>query len=289
MLPSSELNRRNLFDGEDFELDDPTTPCGSSKRDYHDVMDYSFGSGNLLSQNDVGWGSPMDDSSKEAAEIRKKRRLANKTDNITTPLRVIKRCASSPALSGNRRRSDPKQKPDEVKNLNDIFEDDENYDTGASQELNFDWSVGDDGDNENDKTIVADTSFDDYLATLPVDEIAKAAKKGAQKVEVKVDPLVGSSQIVRTELPSAKRPPAPAPVKTFVRHASLPISPAHKSPEEVTKRKCTPAEIAAKRQAALEKLKKSRNNVIQQSQRPTQSSASQIATNKRTGELDDRI
>lgn len=194
----------------------------------------------------------------------------------------MRRYSSSPALGDSKRRSGAKRKPDEVKNLNDIFEDIYENGDNASQDLVFDLTTDDNDMPEETATVNCDTSMDDFLMTLPLDEIEKAAKAGAKRVNVEFDPLVGSSQIVRTEQITTAAPAQQRqPPKSFVRHTSLPVSPAVKSPEEdlTQKRRCTPEEIAAKRQAALEKLKKSRGNVILQ-QQSAQSAISQAKTGK---------
>lgn len=91
---------------------------------------------------------------------------------------------------------------------------------------------------------------------------------------------VGSSQVVRNEPCDIK----PAPSKNFVRHNSLPLSSSGKSPEEENghkQRRCTPEEIAAKKQAALEKLLKNRGNVLAQKVQSSQLQQ-QISRNART-------
>lgn len=259
MKSTGELNYKNQLNDEDVDLENPTTPL--VKRNCPEMMDLSFGSSNLLSQNDVGWGSPIDPFAQEYEDRKRKRKLANRSV-VTTPVRIVKRCASSPALGENsKRRSDPsKSKPEECKNLNDMFEDSD-MDT-SSQEINFDWELKTEDPVKRPGAFdhyLNNTSIDDILSTLPLEEIAKATKKGASHVDIKFDPQVGSSQVVREESIAFKQA---IPAKSFVRHNSLPVSSTKKSPEDekgLKQRLCTPAEIAAKRQAALERLMKNRD------------------------------
>lgn len=189
MKSASDLNFKNQLDDEDLDLENPTTPVVKRNRD--EMMDFSFGS-TLLSQNDVGWGSPIDNFAQEYEERKKKRKLVNRPA-ITTPVRVMKRCASSPALGDSNGRSDPsKNRPEECKNLNDIFEDSEIMEN-SSQEINFGWDLEIEPARKPEVVDINNTSIDDILLTLPIEEIAKATRKGANNVDIRFDPQVSTN------------------------------------------------------------------------------------------------
>jgi hypothetical protein len=213
----------------------PKTPLPNKQKMI--VIDFNL---NQHSQNDVQWGSPQLDTSipqyevEESPAIHKKRKVISNV--VTTPARIIKRHASSPA-SGFR--SETISKSEECKKLRRIFEND---DDNSSQELDFN-CVEDPFEN----------SFDDLLSHIPMDDIAKEMSRGKKNVNIVFDPLAGASQVVREV------------TKPFERHNSLPASSTTKqiSPENINQpRRCTPEEIAKKRIEALERLKKNNNGTV---------------------------
>lgn len=200
------------------------------------------------SQNDVRWGDPapkLDTSIPtiyevdESPVVHKKKKMITENLNGRTPVRVFKRHASSPAMTGSKSVSKIDEK---TKNLRTLFEDDD--DISWSQALT------------NVKNDPLDNSIDDdILAHIPLEEISKECSRGAKSVDLKYDYLAGSSQIVRGE----------APKRNFERCNSLPVTSTtqQKSPEDLTtKRICTVAEIERKKQEAMAKLKRNKNVML---------------------------
>lgn len=215
------------------------------------MMDFSY---NQNSQNDVQWGSPQLNTSipdyevvEESPVVYKKRKMTI----ITTPVRIIKRHVSSPALQ----RQNSAKKSEECKNLRNIFESDEENQSSSDFDVDID-DIMQKAKPEFDKF---ETSFDAILSSIPLDEISKEVRKGNKNVNIVFDPLAGSSQVVKDN------------PRVFERHTSMPsFATKRKSPEDTShqQRRCTPEEIAQKRRQALERLNKNNGTVITSRPKP---------------------